>query len=388
MSGSGGIWLSNGSVLTADPGARFVTEPGSRLVGGGTVLAPLEVRGSLRAEVPGDPLVLAGAPKQIAGFMFVEDDCTLELRDTQIDMTGGGLTTYFGDVVCDGVTIINGTFDIVLEGRMRITGDTTMSGTLTLGEISVEPGARLTLRDAPQNAGHLVVNPDNAAEPAEIRVENPHEFIYGIGQIPLAAEGDRSRIVGEPFIATGSQRIAGVGRIAAPLTCFGQLIPGVGTQPGVLHASAPIEMAHPGSMVRINVAGPDNADRIESSSTFAAAGTLLVELPDGLTAADDWSATVVHATGGVTGRFFQVLGPLSPDPRRVVRTRYTPTEVVVGSACLADMDMSGALDFFDLAEFVTLYNLGLRDADLAAPFNVWNFFDVAAYIDAYTAGCP
>lgn len=41
-----------------------------------------------------------------------------------------------------------------------------------------------------------------------------------------------------------------------------------------------------------------------------------------------------------------------------------------------------------VAEFVTLYNLRVRDADLAPPLNVWNFFDVPAFIDAYTAGCP
>lgn len=389
VSGTGGIWLSDGAMLTAAPGAKFVTELGSRLIGGGTILAPIELHGSLRAEDPATPLILTGAPKRIEGFIFAEDDCRVEIRDTEIDMTGGILTTYFGEVVCADVTIINGTFDIVLDARMTIVGDTTMSGTVTLGKLRVEPGARLTLRDAPQNAGQMIVNPDNASEAAEIRMENPHEFIYGIGQITLAGEGDRARIVGEPFITTASQRIGGVGLIAAPLTCFGQLLPGLGAeQTGTLRASAPIEMAHPGSILRCDIAAPGDADRLESTSTFVAGGSLLLDLAPGLTATDDWSAVVVHAEGGVSGRFFQVLGPISPDPRRVIRARYTPTEVIVGSACLADMNMSGSLDFFDVAEFVTLYNLRVRDADLAAPFNVWNFFDVAAFIDAYTAGCP
>jgi hypothetical protein len=384
------IGLSGGALLTAAPGAGFVTELGSRLTGGGTILAPIDCRGSLRAEDPATPLILTGAPKRIDGFVFVEDDCRVELRDTEIDMTGGNLTTYFGEVVCADVTIINGTFDIVLDdARMTVVGDTTMSGTVTLGKLRVEPGARLRLRDFPQNAGQMIVNPDNDPQPAEIRIENPHEFIDGIGQITLAGEGDRARIVGEPFITTGSQRIAGVGLIAAPLTCFGQLVPGLGTQQtGTLRATAPIEMAANGSILRCDVEGQERADLLESTSTFAAGGSLLVELAPGLTAADDWSAVVVRAEGGLSGRFFQVLGPISPDPRRVIRARYTPTEVIVGSACLADMNMSGSLDFFDVAEFVTLYNLRVRDADLAPPLNVWNFFDVAAFIDAYTAGCP
>ena len=48
----------------------------------------------------------------------------------------------------------------------------------------------------------------------------------------------------------------------------------------------------------------------------------------------------------------------------------------------------GVLNFFDLAAYLDLYNAGDPTADLAPPFGVLNFFDLAAYLDAYNTGCP
>ena len=48
----------------------------------------------------------------------------------------------------------------------------------------------------------------------------------------------------------------------------------------------------------------------------------------------------------------------------------------------------GSLNFFDLAAFIDLYSARDPAADLAAPFGVFNFFDVSAYIGLYNAGCP
>jgi len=48
----------------------------------------------------------------------------------------------------------------------------------------------------------------------------------------------------------------------------------------------------------------------------------------------------------------------------------------------------GVLNFFDIAAYIALFNANDPGADLAAPFGTLNFFDVAAYIAAYNAGCP
>lgn len=48
----------------------------------------------------------------------------------------------------------------------------------------------------------------------------------------------------------------------------------------------------------------------------------------------------------------------------------------------------GALNFFDVASYIGLFNAGDPAADLAAPFGSLNFFDVSAFIGIYNAGCP
>ncbi len=58
------------------------------------------------------------------------------------------------------------------------------------------------------------------------------------------------------------------------------------------------------------------------------------------------------------------------------------------SACPADINSDGMVNFFDLAAYIALYNVNDPNADLAAPFGTLNFFDLAAYIALYNAGCP
>jgi hypothetical protein len=47
----------------------------------------------------------------------------------------------------------------------------------------------------------------------------------------------------------------------------------------------------------------------------------------------------------------------------------------------------GTLDFFDVSNFLLLYNIGDQLADLVDD-NVFNFFDVSAFLAQYNAGCP
>lgn len=58
------------------------------------------------------------------------------------------------------------------------------------------------------------------------------------------------------------------------------------------------------------------------------------------------------------------------------------------AACGADLTGDGSLDIFDVSMFLSLYNAHDPRADLASPAGAWNFFDVSAYIAAYSAGCP
>ncbi|MEM9167952.1 MAG: GC-type dockerin domain-anchored protein [Planctomycetota bacterium] len=59
------------------------------------------------------------------------------------------------------------------------------------------------------------------------------------------------------------------------------------------------------------------------------------------------------------------------------------------AACPADLaEPLGTLNFFDIAEYIALFNAGDPVADFAAPFGAINFFDIAEYINQFNAGCP
>ncbi len=59
----------------------------------------------------------------------------------------------------------------------------------------------------------------------------------------------------------------------------------------------------------------------------------------------------------------------------------------IASNCLADMNGDGALDFFDVSTFLTLYTTQQSSGDLNADGS-WDFFDVSTFLTAFNAGCP
>ena len=57
--------------------------------------------------------------------------------------------------------------------------------------------------------------------------------------------------------------------------------------------------------------------------------------------------------------------------------------------CPADLaPPSGVLNFFDVSAFLSAFSARATSADLARPFGQHDFFDVAAYLARFSAGCP
>jgi len=62
--------------------------------------------------------------------------------------------------------------------------------------------------------------------------------------------------------------------------------------------------------------------------------------------------------------------------------------VVSGAvACPADLNGDGALNFFDVSAFLSAFSAGDPIADFNGDGN-YNFFDVSAFLGAFAAGCP
>ncbi|MCC5823492.1 MAG: endonuclease/exonuclease/phosphatase family protein [Phycisphaerales bacterium] len=83
------------------------------------------------------------------------------------------------------------------------------------------------------------------------------------------------------------------------------------------------------------------------------------------------------------------VSPAASDHRPVIADFILPLADTTGPGCSpADLaEPFGVLNFFDLAAYLELYNAG----DLAADFTgdgELNFFDLAAYLDIFNQGCP
>ncbi len=71
---------------------------------------------------------------------------------------------------------------------------------------------------------------------------------------------------------------------------------------------------------------------------------------------------------------------------------YTPAVAI--EPCLPECNLADlaepyyTLNFFDVSAFLGAYSAQASEADLAAPFGTFNFFDVSAFIIAFNEGCP
>ncbi|MEM9374165.1 MAG: GC-type dockerin domain-anchored protein [Planctomycetota bacterium] len=62
--------------------------------------------------------------------------------------------------------------------------------------------------------------------------------------------------------------------------------------------------------------------------------------------------------------------------------------LILGDApCVADFDMNGTLNFFDVSAFIAAFVAMDPAADIDGN-GIWNFFDVSDYIGLFQAGCP
>ncbi|MEL6740105.1 MAG: GC-type dockerin domain-anchored protein, partial [Planctomycetota bacterium] len=57
--------------------------------------------------------------------------------------------------------------------------------------------------------------------------------------------------------------------------------------------------------------------------------------------------------------------------------------------CPADLaaPFGGVLDFFDVLQYLSLFDAEDPAADLAAPMGIFDFFDVLAYLGLFDEGC-
>lgn len=140
----------------------------------------------------------------------------------------------------------------------------------------------------------------------------------------------------------------------------------------------------------IAVVSPDEAYALGVLTDAADQAQLLIYRYDGAS----WSRMDPAPTAGVGNQFMAATS--TPDGTIwgagiYVRSDSGPLTQRLACDTTCDADLAppfGVLNFFDLAAYIALFSAGDPAADLAPPEGVLNFFDVSAYLSAFNAGCP
>ena len=395
LHGPGTITLTGWDIraeISTSSGETFTHQAPHTIEGVGRISAAMTNNATIRANDPTHPLSLTGQTKTNNALIQAQDGATVNLATVTINQGPDGLIRAAGpgSVVALQTAVINNGDIATSDGGIIATtlGTSTLTGVTNLGDLEVRVFYPLQIAGSVRNDGRMTINPTNSGAATSL-IWTDDTALTGNGTVSLAGLTGRANIaVAAPAtVATfgPDQRLEGIGRIAAPLTMHGTIAPGLSV--GTMEANQPVTMT-PTGVFEAEIAAPTTADRLASTSTFHADGTLEVHLVNGFNPAAYWTASIVTAAQGVTGRFDQILAPTPADPRLEVRARYLPTEIRVGAFCKADFNADALLNFFDVSDFLALYNLQDPSTDLAPPFGVINFFDLSAYLTRYNQGCP
>jgi len=169
----------------------------------------------------------------------------------------------------------------------------------------------------------------------------------------------------------------------------------------VKHVPAPANGEAPG----VYMTSQNDAPVIEPGELVQT--TWLFDSPEGVTTADlllstdggaTFPTTVSTGFNASTGSYYWTapdVGSSDARLRLVIRDAdgnesFDDSDVsftITGTSCIADLTGDGVLDFFDVSAFLNAYTAMDSLADFTGD-GVYDFFDVSVFLNAYNAGCP
>jgi fibronectin-binding autotransporter adhesin len=393
LRGDGSVELASGgssSTITTAPGTVLTQQQGHTIRGRGRLAANLVNNGTVSADIESQTMVVDGQPKTNNAMMRAINGGTMRVSSTDIHQSPSAIMMASGAgslLQLQSLTVTGGSIGATDGGLVSVVnGNSIIDGVRLFGDVEVAERRTLLVDNSLTLDGQLVINPTDVGNSALNFRDSM--TVEGSGTIRLAGEANASLIdaASGVAVALGADiRLEGIGQIRTPLTILGTVAPGLGV--GTMSALDPFTLADT-STFEAQIGASDNADRLNSTSSFHADGTLNVAFADGFDPPLSWTATIVTATQGVTGTFDTVNAPEPTDPRLEFRVVYLPNEIRVGYYCTSDTNSDTLLNFFDISDFVVNYNSGSPEADIAAPFGSLNFFDIFEFITRYNTGCP
>lgn len=395
LDGTGEIVLLGGTSNIGYPAETQGIFNGSQhtISGSGMLRSPLVNAGLISADVFGETLEIEGFDVLNSGVIQAISGARVDL-EARVEQVAGGEIRALGPgseflLRSPGGAIsrefVGGTIRTSSGGLIRLADRTVFRDVHVDGDVLFDAFGFMDMEDGVTLDGTMIIDPvDVQFFGAGILVDT-EEMIQGNGVIRLVRDDSFSILANDAgnVLATFGPgiRIEGLGVIRSNMVTHGTLAPGLPV--GAFNVEAPIVMTSDATL-EIEV-GESGHDRVMSNSAFLIAGTLDLRFVDGFQPSGFWSRSVLD-TPEINGGFEQIVAPDAP-AGYVTRVYSTGTELLVGQTCLADINLDGAVNFFDVSEFIRLYQEGWSGVDLNGDGTL-NFFDATAFIVGYQQGCP
>ncbi len=392
LAGSGTLRL-NGVIsqarVNSASGQQFTQDAGHSIRGFGQISALMLNNGMVAGDVAGEAIRIDGQTKVNNSVFRAENSGGLEIQNTTVDQTGGGIIEADGgSVQFTSATVIGGTIrNSGSSGSSVAFASNTLQSCTFDGNTALNAGSNLVIAGGLlTNNGVLTVNMASVGFLTSLSSSGATQ-IDGTGVIRLNATGSSARLLnstGDLLTLGSGQTLSGVGQIAAATQIDGTLSPGLGI--GTMTGNRPVTLGDTAAFAcEFNDSGV--SDLYQTSSTITLDGTLDISFVDGYTASAPEAFTIITTgTNGVTGRFDQITGDAPPAPL-ITRVLYESNRVRVGFTCIGDANLDGSTDLDDLNAILTNFGTGSSLGDLNDD-GIVDLDDLNIVLTNFGSDCP
>lgn len=298
LSGTGTLRLnsaaSRSQLRTGASGVTLTNEGMHTIDGFGQISAELINNATVRANVPGNELLMLGSNKVNNDTMEAVATGIMDFNSLTLTQGPAGQVRASGlgsRIDLNSTTIVGGTVSSDTGGTIELLSATFDGVNFSGGTMNLQNARTLNVLNSISNDGTIVVNSEGSVSATQITFKNSGAF-NGSGEIVLNSVGSRARLLTDPGFAmtnTTSHTIRGQGQIEANLINNGLVsadVPGVEMFMLVNEKTnnSTMEATNGGSLdfssITVNNSGAqivadDPGSRIDLNSTTVIGGDLL-----------------------------------------------------------------------------------------------------------------